>query len=188
MATAEQKTAARTEVQTAIREGRMCRPTACEACGVTPNTDAYRKRRSGIVFHHHDYDKPLDVIPLCLRCHTLVHRGALAEPRTGRIYPRWTGRDRWSADTFVEIVLTALAQGKSRAAFMSHADFLAIKTAIEAVGGVEYVMAGEVPSWDARWAEHGRRRRAVVERLEAWRLRAMPKSQAAASTEAGEAA
>jgi ribosomal protein S27AE len=41
----------------------LIRPDTCSKCG-----------ESGyIVAHHHDYDKPLDVIWLCLRCDRQLH-------------------------------------------------------------------------------------------------------------------
>ena len=53
-------------VHEAIRRGELLRPEACELCGA-------RKRLSA---HHHDYDRPLDVIFLCGLCHKAVHRMA----------------------------------------------------------------------------------------------------------------
>jgi len=38
--------------------------------------------------HHHSYKREhwLDVIPLCVGCHSSIHNGRRAEPRTGRWY------------------------------------------------------------------------------------------------------
>ena len=72
----------------ARRDGQLLPPDRCEACG--KNAEARRKGYRDVVWHHWDYTKPLDVIPLCRRCHGLVHEGSMPEPRTGRMYPRVT--------------------------------------------------------------------------------------------------
>lgn len=74
------KQAAVRAVATARATGRLKPPTVCEACGRTGGR--------GFVWHHWDYRKPLDLIPLCTLCHDFVHRGRCDEPRTGRRYPR----------------------------------------------------------------------------------------------------
>ena len=48
----------------------------CEACG----------KRGPINRHHWDYTRDDDLIPLCHKCHSGVHCGKIAEPRTGRVY------------------------------------------------------------------------------------------------------
>jgi hypothetical protein len=68
-------------VAIAKKEGRWPPPHRCEACNTT---------KGRIVWHHHDYAHPVDVIPLCGSCHTRVHRGLLVEPLTGRMYPRYS--------------------------------------------------------------------------------------------------
>ena len=70
-----------------IKEGVMTRPTKCENCGAGPRQ--WCDRLDVIQLHHWDYDRPLDVIPLCRSCHFRVHRSGLPEPRTGRIYTSW---------------------------------------------------------------------------------------------------
>lgn len=81
--------AARAEVARAIREGRMLPPQKCEACGVARTVKTSGSGRlPNLVYHHHDYAKPLDVIALCQRCHQHVHHGLIPEPRTGVLYPR----------------------------------------------------------------------------------------------------
>ena len=72
-------------VKAAITAGVLPAPTRCEACQMAAKSGSCRS----IVYHHHDYDKPLDVIPLCQSCHRKVHAGSLVEPRTGRIYKSW---------------------------------------------------------------------------------------------------
>lgn len=87
----------------------------CEACGLT-GPDA------NIDGHHHDYAKPLDVIPLCRSCHQKVHFGSIPEPRTGRVYKgrqvgKMTQRELRLA------VRRALAEGKSYAPFVKREVF-----------------------------------------------------------------
>jgi len=55
---------ARSLVNKHIREERMDRPKFCEKCGKECFTYA----------HHEDYSKSLEVIFLCRKCHTLIHR------------------------------------------------------------------------------------------------------------------
>jgi 8-oxo-dGTP diphosphatase len=74
---------AHAEVARAIREGRLDQNVPCEVCG-RPQSGV--GRMAEVVFHHHDYSKPLDVIPLCRDCHRKVHDGVIPEPRTGRFY------------------------------------------------------------------------------------------------------
>lgn len=72
----------------AIGRGELALPDACESCG---RKERERERETQWVhrtihYHHWDYSKPLDVIPLCRSCHWRVHNGKIPEPRTGRIY------------------------------------------------------------------------------------------------------
>jgi hypothetical protein len=50
-------------VNSAVMRGALVRPLACPQCG----------SRRKIEAHHADYDKPLDVIWLCKRCHAKLH-------------------------------------------------------------------------------------------------------------------
>ncbi len=59
------KEAAHTYVRAAVFFGDLVKPDQCEDCGNV------RKR---IHAHHEDYDKPLDVVWLCTRCHGRRHR------------------------------------------------------------------------------------------------------------------
>lgn len=51
--------AAHTAVNNAVRDGRLKKPLHCQVCG----------RVARLHGHHHDYDKPLDVIWSCRPCH-----------------------------------------------------------------------------------------------------------------------
>lgn len=48
----------------AFRSGKLIRANNCSLCGTLCRTDA----------HHEDYNKPLEVIFLCRRCHNKLHR------------------------------------------------------------------------------------------------------------------
>lgn len=50
-------------VHEATYKGKLIRPETCSKCG----------ERGYIVAHHNDYDKPLDVVWLCLRCDRQLH-------------------------------------------------------------------------------------------------------------------
>lgn len=58
-------------VKNALKEGVLIRPLSCEWCGGPP------PGRKGMHGHHEAYDRPLDVIWLCAKCHSLRH-GRLA--------------------------------------------------------------------------------------------------------------
>jgi mono/diheme cytochrome c family protein len=55
--------AAQQAVKAAIKTGRLVRWPGCAAC--------HRKR--GLEAHHADYDRPLDVVWLCMKCHKAAH-------------------------------------------------------------------------------------------------------------------
>ena len=62
-----EKKKAHRNVEHAIKSGMIIRPTTCAICGSTDN----------VQYHHDDYSKPLDVIPLCSsgnNCHGKRHR------------------------------------------------------------------------------------------------------------------
>ena len=50
-------------INNAIKLGKMVKPQVCSFCGEVKKLDG----------HHEDYDKPLEVIWLCRRCHMAVH-------------------------------------------------------------------------------------------------------------------
>jgi hypothetical protein len=73
----------------AMETGALQAPDHCEACGVTPDlAPKPPKHDSAFVWHHWSIKREhaLNVIGLCRGCHACIHRGAVAEPRTGRFY------------------------------------------------------------------------------------------------------
>ena len=57
----------------AVRSGDLVRPKNCKRCG---------SNKHKIHGHHSDYDKPLDVIWLCPKCHIAEHKRL----REGEVY------------------------------------------------------------------------------------------------------
>jgi hypothetical protein len=57
------KRKARRLVEKAVREGLLKYTGKCAKC----------HQRALTVLHHEDYDKPLDVLELCLKCHRAKH-------------------------------------------------------------------------------------------------------------------
>ena len=64
----------RVKVHIAIKEGLLPPLDKCSNCSSLAN-----------VYHHHDYNKPLDVTPLCRRCHINWHREHPPVPMPGSI-------------------------------------------------------------------------------------------------------
>lgn len=64
---------ARGAVSTAIKKGTLVKPDKCELC----------KRNSTLEAHHVDYKKPLDVMWLCILCHTKWHKHNKTEQEKG---------------------------------------------------------------------------------------------------------
>lgn len=60
-----EKCRARILVRTAVKTGFLIRPSECSKCG---------EDKMRIEGHHHDYNKPLDVIWLCTKCHREEHK------------------------------------------------------------------------------------------------------------------
>ena len=54
-------------VRTALKQGRLIKPEACQRCGAPdiPCSDGRRRLQA----HHHDHAKPLDVEWICPKCH-----------------------------------------------------------------------------------------------------------------------
>ena len=51
------------KVSTAKRDGKLSVPASCETCGQADKLEG----------HHYNYDKPLKVTWLCVKCHNAVH-------------------------------------------------------------------------------------------------------------------
>jgi hypothetical protein len=71
-----EKASAHDAVRSALRSGRLVRPTECQRCGLTKPIHA----------HHDDYSKPLDVTFACRDCHRQldVERRTLANLQSHR--------------------------------------------------------------------------------------------------------
>lgn len=57
------KRKAQSAVRTAIRSGKLTKPTNCTECGIEAKLDG----------HHPDYSKPFEVMWLCRKCHMAWH-------------------------------------------------------------------------------------------------------------------
>jgi hypothetical protein len=58
-----EKRAAHTAVGNAVRDGRLVKPSQCEECGDEAKLHG----------HHHDYSRKLDVLWVCVPCHSAQH-------------------------------------------------------------------------------------------------------------------
>ena len=65
-------------LEQAIEDGVVVRKSRCETCG---DTGTFKDGRTAIQAHHPDYNKPLDVMWLCQRCHHAWHKTHRAIPR-----------------------------------------------------------------------------------------------------------
>lgn len=74
---------AQNTLEKAVQRGIVVRKTHCETCGSVPPPK--RNGSSSIEAHHPDYNKPLDVMWLCQKCHHEWHK-------TNRAIPRREGR------------------------------------------------------------------------------------------------
>jgi len=61
----------------AIAKGLIERPSTCESCNIS---GVGKNGRAFIDAHHHDYNKPLDVMWLCAKCHYKWHLNNVAIP------------------------------------------------------------------------------------------------------------
>lgn len=59
----------------ALRKGMVERKKECEACG---DSGTFKDGRNKVQGHHSDYNKPLEVIWLCQRCHHEWHKNNVA--------------------------------------------------------------------------------------------------------------
>ena len=73
--------AAQNTLEKAIQKGLVVRKTHCETCGAAP---VFKNGRTGIQAHHPDYNKPLEVMWLCQKCHHEWHKNNRAVPRRER--------------------------------------------------------------------------------------------------------
>lgn len=72
----EVKERARRAVHDAIIKGLLPRPSSCLYCGVVRPEGSSEPR---LGYHHTDYSKPLNVEPVCPRCHSRIHVGAIVD-------------------------------------------------------------------------------------------------------------
>ena len=63
-------------VERALGKGILVRPTTCEICG---KSGMFSDGRSMIQAHHTDYNKPLDVMWICQKCHHEWHKNHKAK-------------------------------------------------------------------------------------------------------------
>lgn len=59
-----EKYKARTILNSAVVAKKVLKPKECQQC----------KKKRRVAGHHNDYSKPLEVLWLCYKCHTLLHR------------------------------------------------------------------------------------------------------------------
>lgn len=62
---------AQNKVERAIKRGELVRPMSCSKC---KQSKVFKDGRSGIQAHHCDYNKPLEVMWLCQKCHHQWHK------------------------------------------------------------------------------------------------------------------
>ena len=72
-----EKGRAHRQVRTALKNGVLVRPAACDVCKQIPPPSG--GRLPSIQAHHDDYSKPLEVRWMCTRCHSAHHRSLLGE-------------------------------------------------------------------------------------------------------------
>jgi predicted DNA-binding protein YlxM (UPF0122 family) len=65
-------------LEEAVEKGIVKRGRICETCKTIPPT--FKNGRTGIQAHHSDYNKPLDVMWLCQKCHHEWHQKNRATP------------------------------------------------------------------------------------------------------------
>ena len=72
-----------------VANGLIERPSQCEQCGAF---STLRNGRSGIQAHHCDYNKPLEVMWLCQKCHHEWHKHNQAIPATADFIPTYPSK------------------------------------------------------------------------------------------------
>lgn len=81
----------------ALRKGILEKPEHCSNCG---NAYTFQNGRNAIQGHHYDYNKPLDVIWLCQKCHYQWHRENKSIPLEGGDA---NGEEKEGGDAITEI-------------------------------------------------------------------------------------
>ena len=88
----------------ALRAGLLSRPAACQCCGCTPGR---------IEGHHANYDKPLEVLWCCVKCHRAIHRGELVVGSVASVAPMTPARAASSAACHTEAHDRAVLVGQA---------------------------------------------------------------------------
>jgi hypothetical protein len=81
-----------------VKMGWIEKSKQCEICGASP---VFSDGRSGIEGHHCDYNKPLEVMWLCKRCHYEWHKHNEAIPARPDFIPEWPNSRRKRKDGVV---------------------------------------------------------------------------------------
>lgn len=66
------KDVAQNKLEQALKRGDVQRPSHCSRCGTIDRP--FKDGRSSIQAHHEDYEKPLEVVWVCQKCHHQIHR------------------------------------------------------------------------------------------------------------------
>jgi hypothetical protein len=80
-----------TKLNNAIKSGLVTKPDQCSRCNKTATGMQLQA-------HHYDYNKPLDVVWLCIACHKQVHREAPVGAEFDGMLPIHTYESRRNAD------------------------------------------------------------------------------------------
>lgn len=94
-------------VHRAVRDGHLV-PKPCEVCGATETVGPHGKHR--IHAHHPDYNKPLEVIWLCMPCHRKLRQKSALGPNTMTKLLRL--RQRLSIEGLLEVGISQKAISK----------------------------------------------------------------------------
>ena len=63
-----EKRAAHVALGNAVRDGKIIKPSSCEACGALCSAE------KSLHAHHKDYSRPYEVTWMCVKCHGMHHR------------------------------------------------------------------------------------------------------------------